>query len=205
MPSMPSVNELEATRPFREIVVSQELQICMDRVFLGNIQTDALQTSLPLGHDFQSIHAFQRGFPMWEIPAETLERLKAAAKSVSEHAYCPYSKFRVGAAVLTQDGQTFSGCNVENASYGLTICAERNAIFQMAAKAKQPLQVIVIYTPTKTPSAPCGACRQVINEFGPEAEVISFCEGPGVLRKKLSELLPDAFGPHNLEKDRPGA
>jgi cytidine deaminase len=141
---------------------------------------------------------------MRDISPDTLERLKAAAKSVSEHAYCPYSNFRVGAAVLTQAGETSSGCNVENASYGLTICAERNAIFQMVAKAQQPLRAIVIYTPTKTPSAPCGACRQVINEFGPEAEVISFCDGPDVLRKKLSELLPDAFGPHNLHKARPG-
>jgi cytidine deaminase len=136
---------------------------------------------------------------MKEIPAKTLGQLKAAAKSVSEHAYCPYSKFRVGAAVLTQGGEIFSGSNVENASYGLTICAERNAIFQMVAKAQQPIQAIVIYTPTKSPSAPCGACRQVINEFGPEAEVISFCDGPDVLRKKLSELLPDAFGPANLK------
>lgn len=141
---------------------------------------------------------------MVEIPAETLERLKDAAKRVSKHAYCRYSKFRVGATVLTQAGKTFSGCNVENASYGLTICAERNAIFQMVAEAQQPLQAIVIYTPTKTPSAPCGACLQVINEFGPEAEVISFCDGPDVLRKKLSELLPDAFGPHNFQKARPG-
>ncbi len=107
--------------------------------------------------------------------------------------------------MLSQEDEIFSGCNFENASYGLTICAERNAVFQMVAKAKQPLQAIIIYTPTKTPSAPCGACRQVINEFGPEAEVISFCDGPGVLRKKLSGLLPDAFGPHNLEKTKPGA
>jgi cytidine deaminase len=142
---------------------------------------------------------------MKAVSAETLARLKAAAKSVSQHAYCPYSNFRVGAAALTQAGEIFSGCNVENASYGLTICAERNAIFQMVAKAQQRLQAIAIYTPTKTPSAPCGACRQVINEFGPEAEVISFCDGPDVLRKKLSELLPHAFGPQNLQKSRPGS
>jgi cytidine deaminase len=140
-----------------------------------------------------------------EIPAEALERLKAAAKGASEQAYCPYSHFRVGAAVLTQTGEIVSGCNVENASYGLTICAERNAIFQMVARGQQTLRAIVIYTPTKTPSAPCGACRQVINEFGPEAEVISFCDGPDALRKTLSELLPDAFGPQNLQGASPGA
>src|SRR5262249_29534130 len=115
------------------------------------------------------------------------------------HAYCPYSKFRVGAAVLTERGEVFAGCNVENASYGLTICAERNAIFQMVSKAQTAIRALVIYTPTKTPSAPRGACRQVINEFGTAAEIISYCDGPEVLHKDLSELLPDAFGPRNLK------
>jgi cytidine deaminase len=137
---------------------------------------------------------------MSELPKKMVDELLSAAKSVCQHAYCPYSKFRVGAAVLTGDGEIFAGCNVENASYGLTICAERSAIFQMVAKAKGPLRAIVIYTPTKKPSAPCGACRQVLNEFGPEAEVFSYCDGPEVLQKKLSDLLPDAFGPHNLKK-----
>lgn len=133
------------------------------------------------------------------IPEAILGKLIDTAKSASEHAYCPYSRFRVGAAVLTSDGDIFSGCNVENASYGLTICAERNAIFHTVARGKTRLEAIVIYTPTPKPSAPCGACRQVINEFGPEAEVISVCDGPEVLRKRLSELMPDAFGPHNLK------
>jgi cytidine deaminase len=135
-----------------------------------------------------------------EIPDRVLKKLIDAARSASEHAYCPYSKFRVGAAVLTPDQEIHSGCNVENAAYGSTICAERNAIFQAVARGKTRLQAVVIYTPTTTPSAPCGACRQVINEFGPDAEIISVCDGPGVLRKTLSELLPDAFGPHNLGK-----
>src|SRR3954470_5071926 len=120
------------------------------------------------------------------LPLETLAPLAAEARAVNARAYAPYSKFRVGAAVLTEAGEIFSGCNVENASYGLTICAERNAIFQMVSKAVSPIRAIVIYTPTQTPSAPCGACRQVINEFGPEAEVVSFCDGPDVLRKPLS-------------------
>ena len=96
------------------------------------------------------------------------------------HAYCPYSHFRVGAAVLTDRGEIFAGCNVENASYGLTICAERNAVFQAVAQADGPLVIraVVVYTPTAEPTAPCGACRQVINEFGPDAEVLSICDGP---------------------------
>jgi cytidine deaminase len=134
-----------------------------------------------------------------EIPPQTLARLKSAAISASEHAYCPYSKFRVGAAVLTESGEVFVGCNVENASYGLTICAERNAIFHMVAQAQTAIRALVIYTPTKTPSAPCGACRQVINEFGPAAEIFSYCDGSEILHKTLSELLPGAFGPHNLK------
>jgi cytidine deaminase len=134
-----------------------------------------------------------------DVPVPTLKRLKAAARSVSEHAYCPYSGFHVGAAALSTQGETFTGCNVENASYGLTICAERSAIFQMIARGHAALSALVIYTPTPTPSAPCGACRQVIAELGPEAHVIACCDGPEILRLTRAELLPHAFGPHNLK------
>src|SRR5436189_4098224 len=103
---------------------------------------------------------------------DLLNKLIVMAKHASEHAYCRYSKFPVGAAVLTDRGEMFSGCNVENASYGLTICAERNAVFQSVARGAQRIRAVVIYTPTAGPSPPCGACRQVINEFGPTAEVI---------------------------------
>lgn len=130
---------------------------------------------------------------------KALQELTKRAKAASEKAYCAYSNFRVGAAVLTADGEIFEGCNVENASYGLTICAERNAVFQMVARGRQKIAAVVIYTPTPTPSAPCGACRQVINEFGPDALILSVCDGKDVLEKKLSELLPDAFGPANLK------
>ena len=126
------------------------------------------------------------------------DQLIDLAKSASEHAYCPYSKFRVGAAILTEDGETFAGCNVENASYGLTICAERNAAFQMVARGKSRIKVLVVYTPTKTPTAPCGACRQVINEFGPEALILCVCDGKERIEERLGKLLPQAFGPRNL-------
>jgi len=134
------------------------------------------------------------------IPAETIEQLKAAARRASERAYCPYSKFRVGAAILTDQGDIVSGCNVENASYGLTMCAERNAAFQMVAGGWLVLRMVVIYTPTAEPTAPCGACRQVLNEFGlaEEVRVLSICDGPKLLEATLSDLLPAAFGPHNL-------
>jgi cytidine deaminase len=134
-----------------------------------------------------------------ELDAKTLDEMVRRARRMSEQAYCPYSRFRVGAVVLTEDGQLFEGCNVENASYGLTICAERNAIFQMAARGARKIVAVVIHTPTPTPVAPCGACRQVVREFGPDALVVSVCDGPGVLGKTLSELLPDAFGPGSFD------
>jgi cytidine deaminase len=146
---------------------------------------------------------------MAEPDTKTLDDMVERAKAISANAYCPYSSFRVGAIVLTDDGQTFEGCNVENASFGLTICAERNAVFQMVAHAnrkigqlgsnKTKIRAIVIYTETPAPCAPCGSCRQVINEFSPDALVVCVCEGKEVLKKRLSDLLPDAFGPANLK------
>ena len=135
-----------------------------------------------------------------EIDEPARADLIAAARQVAGQAYCPYSRFRVGAAVLTDRGEIFSGCNVENASYGLTICAERNAIFQAVARSQAPvvIRAVVVFTPTDLPTAPCGACRQVINEFGPEAFVLSVCDGDEVIEIRLSELLPRAFGPANL-------
>jgi cytidine deaminase len=126
--------------------------------------------------------------------------LAEAARRAATRAYCPYSRFRVGAAVLAADGRIFAGCNVENSSYGLTICAERNTVFHAVAQSDGPLVIraVVIYTPTPEPTTLCGACRQVINEFGPEAEIRSICDGPRELRFRLSELLPAAFGPGNL-------
>jgi len=137
---------------------------------------------------------------MDEIPADTLDRLIAQAKEASQRAYCPYSQFRVGATLLTGNGEMFAGCNVENASYGLSICAERNAIFQMVAQGGRQFQALVVYTPTPDPVAPCGACRQVIYEFGTDAQIISVCDGPDVLRQTSSTLLPHAFGPADLGK-----
>jgi cytidine deaminase len=128
--------------------------------------------------------------------------LVAAARRAASRAYCPYSRFPVGAAVLTARGEIYAGCNVENASYGLTICAERNAVFQAVARSLGPLVIkkVVVFTPTPTPTAPCGACRQVINEFGPQAHVFSVCDGPDALEIALAELLPRAFGPGNLDR-----
>jgi cytidine deaminase len=129
-----------------------------------------------------------------------VQEMRAAARAAMRNAYCRYSKFQVGAAVLTAEEEIFAGCNVENASYGLTMCAERNAIFQAVAKGRQKLKAVVIITPTKTLTPPCGACRQVINEFGPDAEVFIFGSGKTGRKISLSKLLPDAFGPLNLRR-----
>lgn len=126
--------------------------------------------------------------------------LLAAARETAGRAHCPYSKLPVGAAVLTDRGEIVGGCNVENASYGLTVCAERNAVFHAVSHRAGPLriQAVLVYTPTPVPAAPCGACRQVLNEFGPDAEVLCVCDGPEVIHTTLQELLPQVFGPHNL-------
>ena len=122
-----------------------------------------------------------------------------AAVAAHEAAYCPYSRFRVGAAILTSTGEIFAGCNVENASYGLTICAERSAVFGMVARGRRDIVAVAVYTPTQIPSAPCGACRQVLNEFGPDADVFLFCDASDDVRTTLAQLLPHAFGPKNLD------
>ena len=122
-----------------------------------------------------------------------LEELAAAAKDASTRAYCPYSRFPVGAAVRTADGRVFAGCNVENASFGLTVCAERNAIFNAVGAGAPQIAALVIYTPTDAPVTPCGACRQVLLEFGRDAEVFSVCAGSHQLQFGASDLLPHGF------------
>jgi cytidine deaminase len=133
-----------------------------------------------------------------KLSAPLRRRLEQTARAAAKASYSPYSKFRVGAAVLTGSGKIFSGCNVENASYGLCNCAERTAIFSAATAGERSVKAVVVYTPTETPSSPCGACRQVINEFGPTAIVISVCRGKGRIETTLDQLLPAAFGPQNL-------
>ena len=134
------------------------------------------------------------------LKASTLRRLEKAARAAATSAYAPYSKFRVGAAVLAGSGKIYPGCNVENASYGLCNCAERTAIFSATAAGERKVQAVVVYTPTPAPTMPCGACRQVINEFGSQSIVISICDSAQRIASTLPTLLSDAFGPDNLLK-----
>jgi cytidine deaminase len=127
------------------------------------------------------------------IPPATLDELRRRARSAAAHAYAPYSRFTVGAAVLT-DAAMHSGANVENASYGLSICAERNAIFQAIAHGARRIDAICIYTPTSAAVTPCGACLQVIREFATDALIVCCTDDDGAERRyALSELLPAAF------------
>ena len=119
--------------------------------------------------------------------------LVAMARRASQQAYAPYSKFVVGSAVRAGDGRAFGGCNVENASYGLSICAERAAIFQAIAAGTREIVALVVYTPTSSPATPCGACRQVLLEFGRDAEVLCVCDGPERLTFTAATLLPHGF------------
>ena len=115
------------------------------------------------------------------------------AKDVSKNAYAPFSKFVVGACVLTTDGNYYSGCNVENSSYGLTICAERNAIFKAVSCGEKEIQAVAIYSPNTDECYPCGACRQVIYEFAVEgAEIITEKNGSPKV-DSISDLLPYGF------------
>jgi cytidine deaminase len=128
------------------------------------------------------------------LPRSERERLLNAARKAMKNAYAPYSKFHVGAAILTTTGETFVGCNVENASYGMTNCAERTAIFAAVAELGPDVEVraVAVTNDHGVPCSPCGACRQVIYEFGPEA-VIFFQGKKGWKESPITDLLPEGF------------
>lgn len=121
-----------------------------------------------------------------------------AARSASRNAYAPYSNFHVGAAILTENGNIHSGCNVENASYGLGICAERNAAAAMTLSDPEDrsIRLVAVHSPNAAPCFPCGACRQVLREFGCKEVVVE--DESGLRSYPFDEILPNSFGPESL-------
>jgi len=128
-----------------------------------------------------------------------LKSLMDAARGAARTAYAPYSTFPVGAAILTEGGAVHAGCNVENASYGLTICAERNAATSMVSADPDDRRIksVAVFSPNASPCFPCGACRQVLREFGCEEVVVEDASGR-LRRYPFEQILPNSFGPEDL-------
>ncbi len=135
------------------------------------------------------------------IDDATATALRARAREAAAHAYVPYSHFPVGAALLTGAGTIVTGANIENASFGLTCCAERTAVFTAAAAGHRVITAIAVTAPRVETVTPCGACRQVLNEFKPaDADLLVLLDGPAREIVPLGDLLPRAFGPRDLDE-----
>uniref|UniRef100_A0AC35GWN9 Cytidine deaminase n=1 Tax=Panagrolaimus sp. PS1159 TaxID=55785 RepID=A0AC35GWN9_9BILA len=137
-------------------------------------------------------------FKMVGIDEETKKNLVAAALIAMERAYIPYSKFPVGAALLTEDGSIITGGNVENASYGGTICAERSAIVRAIAEGHRKFKGIVVATNSLKPASPCGICRQFLFEFGDFPVILISGKSDEITTTSVKDLLPGGFGPQSL-------
>ena len=137
-----------------------------------------------------------------ETPTD--DDLVLRAREAMGRAHSPYSKMKVGAALVTSAGRVFTGCNVENASYGLTLCAERTAVVKAVSEGEREFAALAITTDRDEPLMPCGACRQFLREFGPGLHIV--VEGAGGVRSvsSLEELLPQAFEPSALARGREG-
>ena len=131
---------------------------------------------------------------------ETIQKLIAAAKEAQQGAYVPYSGYAVGAALLADDGKIYRGCNIENASYTPTVCAERVAVFKAVSEGAKRVEIIAVVA-GEDMGYPCGVCRQVLREFGENATVVVAKDEENYRVHKLDELLPHSFGPENLKGD----
>lgn len=133
----------------------------------------------------------------------TDETLRQKATEMLDYAYVPYSHFPVGAAILTRSGKVYTGCNIENASYGLSNCAERTAIFKAVSEGELEFDKIIVTGDTEGPISPCGACRQVLAEFcAPDMPVILTNKAGDTLETTISELLPGAFNQEHMENNK---
>ena len=134
-------------------------------------------------------------------PYQEYQTLFTAALDARQFSYAHYSQYKIGSALLTDKNKIYSGCNVENASYGATVCAERVAIWKAVSEGAKAIREIVIMTRSSPPAAPCGFCRQVMNEFTPDASsmLVHFGNPKGEFKTQtLDDLLPESFGPRNL-------
>ena len=138
---------------------------------------------------------------MMELTEKEIDRLVETATSVRARARAPYSGFAVGAAVLGADGSVHVGCNVENASYGLSVCAERHAVAAAVAAGTEVFRAVAVVTDSSPPASPCGACRQVLTEFGEFPVILANPAGERRITS-VGELLPDAFTPESLLKGK---
>ncbi len=129
----------------------------------------------------------------------TDQELVALAKEAMKNAYVPYSKFQVGAALLAKDGTVFKGCNIENASYGATNCAERTAIFKAVSEGVKEFEKIAVVASSGDYASPCGICRQVLFEFMPDGEVILDSDEKGMVTYTVRELLPMGFNSSDIK------
>ncbi len=138
---------------------------------------------------------------MQQLTDESADRLIAAATEARGNAHAPYSRFAVGAAVTDGENRVFAGCNVENASFGLTVCAERHAVGAAITAGAHVLTGLAVVTDTSPPASPCGACRQVLAEFGDFPVILANPAGERIMTS-VSELLPNAFTPESLVKSQ---
>jgi cytidine deaminase len=129
-------------------------------------------------------------------------KLARFAKAAKKHSYSPYSHFRVGAAVLSRGGRVYTGCNVENSSYGLTVCAERTALFKAISEGERDFVAIAIASDENTYTPPCGACRQVIMDLAGDIDVVLTRRGNSLEVHQVSQLLPLPFGIGNLKSPK---
>jgi len=132
------------------------------------------------------------------LTQDMLGKKEALAKQAAANAYCPYSCFQVGTAILGDDDHIYTGCNVENAAYGSTICAECTAIGRAVTAGVKTIKAVLIYTPTEHHTFPCGNCRQTLNEFATDIPVYLSCDQKSRYHTTLKALLPDSFDPADL-------
>jgi cytidine deaminase len=148
-----------------------------------------------VGHRAIRICRYEGGFLMADL---LVTQLINEAIKVREQAYAPYSKFKVGAALLGKSGKIYTGCNVENASYGATICAERNAVAKAVSEGERLFTALAVVTDCDPPGAPCGICRQFLSEFGLDLRIILANFKGEIIESNLREYLPVAFTPDSL-------